>query len=67
MNVELHSDAKLPNENGAHSNSKISVYERDVEIPNIYVHSDSKAKRTNEETRAEPRLSKYVKRYHLAP
>ena len=60
--TELHLDAKLQNEVDAHSNSKISVHERDA---NEDVHSDFKINITNEETRAEPRLSKYVKRPHL--
>ena len=46
--------------------SKISIHERDVEIPDRNVHSDSEAGRQNEETRVEPRLSKYVKRHHPA-
>ena len=72
MNVELHSgielqlDANLQNEVEAHSDSEISVHEREAELPDRDVHSDSKAERPNEETRAKPRLSKYVKRHHLA-
>ena len=70
MNVELylgtklHLDAELKNEVEAHSNSKISIYERDVELPNRDVHSDSQVERPNAETRAKPSLSKYVKRHH---
>ena len=64
--TELHSSAKLPNEIEAHSDSKISIHERDVELPDKDVHNDSEFERPNEETRVEPRLSKYVKRHHLA-
>ena len=49
-----------------HSDSKVSVHERDVDIPNRDVHSDYEAERQNEKTRAEPTLSKYVKRHHPA-
>ena len=52
------------NEETTHSNSKVSVHERDVEIPNRNIHSDFEAERKNEETRAKPRLSKYVRRHH---
>ena len=71
MNVELYSgtkphlDAKLQNKVNAHSNFEVSIHERYVEIPNRDVHSDFEAKIQNEETRLEPRLSKYVKRHHL--
>ena len=47
-----------------HSNSKIRVHEGDAEIPDRDAHSDSKVERQNEETRPEPRFSKYVKRHH---
>ena len=66
MNTELHSDAELKNEGNAYFDSKISKHERDVEIPNRYVHSDFDVERPNMETRIEPRLSKYVRRHHLA-
>ena len=72
MNVELHSGTELhlgvelQNEVEAYSNSEISVHERDVELPDRDVHSDLEVERPNEETRAEPRLSKYVKRHHSA-
>ena len=62
---ELHLDADLQNEVEAHSDSEISVHERDVEIPNRDVHSNSKVERPNEETRVEPILSKYVKRHNI--
>ena len=52
------------NEEDAHSDSKINTHERDAEILDRDVHSDFEAKRKNVETRAEPRLSKYVKRHH---
>ena len=64
--IELHLDVELQNEGVAHSKSKNSTHERDVEIPNRDIYGDSKAKSQNEETRVEPRLSKYVKRHHLA-
>ena len=72
MNVELHlgiephSNAKLQNEVQLHSNYEISVYERDADLHDKDVHSDLKVERPNEETRSEPRLSKYVKGHHLA-
>ena len=44
LGTKPHSDAKLQNENGAHFDSEISVNERDAEIPDRDVHSDSKAK-----------------------
>ena len=33
VNVELHSDVELQNEENAHSNSEVSTHERDVELP----------------------------------
>lgn len=47
MNIEFHSGtklhlgAKLPNEVESHSNSEISVHERDAKLPDREVHSDS--------------------------
>ena len=35
----------LKNEGTTHSNSKVSVHERDAEIPDINIYSDSKAER----------------------
>ena len=64
MNVELHSNVGLQNKGNAHSSSEISTHQRDVELPNRDVHSDSDAERPNTETRTEPRLSKYVRRHH---
>ena len=64
MNVELHSNVELQNVRNAHSNSEISTHERDEELPDRDVHSDSDAERTNMETRIQPRLVKYVRRYH---
>ena len=64
--IELHLDVELQNEVNAHSDSEISVHERDVEQPDRDAHSDFKAKRQTKETRVEPRLSKYVKRHHPA-
>ena len=66
MNVELHSDVELQNEGNAHSNSKISAHERDVELPDRDVHSDSDAERSIMKARKKPRLSKYVRRHHPA-
>ena len=66
MNAKLHSDVELQNEGNAHFDSKISMYERDEELPNRDVHSDSDAERPNIETRTEPRLSKYMRRHHPA-
>lgn len=70
MNVDLHSKTKLQlgvelqTKAETHSNSKISVYERDVELPDREVHSDSKVDRKNVENREKPRSSKYVKGHH---
>ena len=64
MNVELHLDDKLKNGESAHSNSEINTHERNAELPERYVHNDSKIERTNMKTRIEPRLSKYVGRHH---
>ena len=64
VNIELHSDAKLQNEENTHFDSKISTHERDDEILERDVHSDSEAKRSTMERRTEPRLSKYVRRHH---
>ena len=60
LNVELHSEDKLQNEENAHSNSEISTHERDVELPKRDMHSDSKVERPNAKTRTKPRLCKYV-------
>ena len=64
LGIELHLDANLHNENGVHYDFKVCVHERDVDVPNRVIHSDYKAERKNEETRAKPRLSKYVKNNH---
>ena len=54
MNVKLHSRTKLhsgdelQNEVEAHSDSKISVHERDVELVDRDVHSDLEVERPNE-------------------
>ena len=66
MNGKLHLEVELQNEENVHSNSKISTHEIDGELPNRDVHNDSEAERPNIETRIETRLSKYVKRHHLA-
>ena len=39
--------------------------ERDVKLPNRDVHSDFEVDRPNEETRVEPRSSRYIKIHHL--
>jgi hypothetical protein len=64
VNVELHSEAELQNEENAQSDSEDSIH--DEEQPDNEVHSDPESKRSNMETRTEPRLSKYVKRHHPA-
>ena len=66
MNVELHSEVKLQNEEDAHSESEISTHDRDIELPNREVQSDPEPESSNMEIRTEPRLSKYVKRHHPA-
>ena len=66
LGTGLDLDVELQNEGTKYSNSKVSVHERDVEILDRDVHSDSKVERQNEETRVEPRFSKYVKRHHPA-
>ena len=64
VNAKLHLDAKLLNEENAHSNFEVSTHERYDELPERSIHSDSKAEIPNVETRIEPRLSKYVRRHH---
>ena len=64
LGTKFHLDVNLYNDRVAHSNSKVSVHERNAEIPKRDIHSDSDAKGQNEEIRFEPRLSKYVKRHH---
>ena len=70
MNVEFHSGTELPSgaklqiEAEVHSDSKISVHEMNVDLPDREVHSDSEVDRPIDESIAEPRLSKYVKRHH---
>ena len=66
LGIELHSSAKIQNEVEAHSNSKISVHERYVELPDWDLNSDSEIERPNEENITEPRFPKYVKRHHPA-
>ena len=44
LGTKLHSDAELKNEENAHSNSKFSTHDRDVELPKRNMHSYSKAK-----------------------
>ena len=66
MNAKLHLEAELENEENAHSDSKISTHERDVELPKRDVNNDSKDERPNMETRTKPRLSKYVRRHRPA-
>ena len=58
-------NAQLQNKGNGNSNSEISTHERDVELPDIDVHSDSNADRSNMESKPKPRLSKYVRRHHL--
>ena len=62
--TELHSSAKLQNEVEAHSNSKIRVHERDIDLLDKEVNSDSEVERPNEENRIGARLYKYVERHH---
>ena len=64
MNVELHLDVELQNEGNAHFDSKISAHERDNELLDRNVHSNSDAERPNLETRIEPRLSKYMRMHY---
>ena len=66
VNVELHSEAELQNEEDAHFDSEISTHERDVELLDREVYSDPESERENMETRTKPRLSKYVKKHYLA-
>ena len=64
VNVELHSEAKLQNEEDAHYEPEISIHDRDVELLDGDVQSDPEPESSNLEIRTEPRLSKYVKRHH---
>ena len=43
--IKLHLDAKLQNEETTHSNFEVIVRERDVEIHDRIIHSDSEPKR----------------------
>ena len=51
MNVELksraklHSDTELHNEENAHSNFEVSTHDKDVELSQRNMHSDSEAER----------------------
>ena len=60
--TEIHSDAELQNEVEEHSNYEIS---RDVVLPDKDAPNNVEIEGSSEETRVEPRLSKYVKRHHL--
>ena len=64
MNAKLHSYAKPQNVRNAHSNTKNSSHERDGDLSDIDVPSDSDVERPNIETRAEKILAKYVRRHH---
>ena len=64
LGTELQLGAELQTKADSHSNSEISVHERDVELTNREVHSYSKVDRPSEEGRAESRLSKYAKTHH---
>ena len=66
LGIVLHLGGDIQNEVEAHSNSKVSVHEKDDEILERDVHSNVEDERQNEETRCEPKLSKYVKIRHLA-
>ena len=50
VNIELHLDAELQNEENAQSDSEISTHERDNELLERYVCSDFDAERPNMET-----------------
>ena len=54
MNAELHSKAKLQNEENAHSNSEVSKHGRNAELLERDVHSDSEVERPNMEIRTKP-------------
>ena len=45
MNVELHLEAELLNEEDAHSEPKISTHNRDEELPDGEVQSDPEPKK----------------------
>ena len=66
VNFELHLDVELQNEENVHSDSKVSMHGRDVELLERDVHSEFEVERPNMKIRKEPRLSKYVRRHHLA-
>ena len=66
VNVELHSEAELQNEESVHSEPEISTHNNDEELPDGDIQSEPKPESSNIETRTEPRLSKYVKRRHPA-
>ena len=68
IDVELHSGVELQLEAEVHSDTKINLHERNVELPDREVHNDSEIElneRSNANKRIiEPRLSNYVRRHH---
>ena len=64
VNVELHSEAELQNEESAHSEPKISTRNNDEELPDGDMQREPEPESSNMEIRTKPRLSKYVKRHH---
>ena len=54
LETKLHLRAKLQIEVEVHSNSKISVHERNVDLPDREVHSDFVVDRHIEERREKP-------------
>jgi ribosomal protein S10 len=51
VNIDLHLDAQLQNEENTHSKFEISTHKRDVELPDNGVHSDLESERSNMEIR----------------
>ena len=72
MNVELHlgtklqSGTKLQIKDEVHSNNEISAHDRNIELPDREENNGSKFESPIKENIVKPKLSKYVKRRHLA-
>ena len=64
MNIELHSEAELQNEEDAHSKPAISTHDNNEELLDGDVQSEPEPESSNMKTRTKPRLAKYVKRHH---
>ena len=64
--LQTHVEAKLQNEEDAHSDSEIRTHGRNAETYERDVHNDIEAERQIARPDTEPILSKYVRRHHPA-